>query len=219
MNLLKRITTTINATMNDVVGRVEDHDAIIDASLQQCRQAAARTRTRLTKVKRDGAQLQSKRDKLAEDITLWTERAIDNAEADEEIALNCLKRKKWAETERTRLEGMILEHTEIESSLQSRLEQIEARIRDINLKRNSMRSRQSLSEAMQIMDKMDGDSGSTVDDTFERWETVLLERELFTNEECTRDRFEMEFVEKEERESLLDELKSLSEKPRGKNDE
>jgi len=219
MNLLRRITATINATMNDVVGRVEDHDAIIDASLQQCRQAAARTRTRLTKVKRDGAQLQSKRDKLVEDIALWTERAIDNADADEEIALNCLKRKKWAETERGRLEGMILEHTEIESSLQARLEQIEARLREINLKRNSMRSRQSLAEAMQIMEKLDGDSGSTVDDTFERWETVLLERELFASDECTKDRFEMQFVEQEERESLLQELKTLSVNPRGKDDE
>lgn len=219
MNLLKRITTTINATMNDVVGRVEDHDAIIDASLQQCRQAAARTRARLTKVKRDGAQLQTKRDKLAEDIALWAQRAIDNADADEEIALNCLKRKKWAETERTRLEGMILEHTEIESSLQTRLEQIEARIREINLKRNSMRSRQSLAEAMHIMEKMDGDSGSTVDDTFERWESVLLERELFASDEGTKDRFEMQFVEQEERESLLQELKTLSARTRGKDDE
>lgn len=219
MNLLKRITTTINATMNDVVGRVEDHDAIIDASLQQCRQAAARTRTRLAKVKRDGAQLQSKRDKLVEDIALWAERAIDHADADEEIALNCLKRKKWAETERTRLEGMIAEHTDIESSLQTRLEQIEARIRDINLKRNSMRSRQSLSEAMQIMEKLDGDAGDSVDDTFERWETVLLEREMFAGDECTTDRFEMQFVEQEERESLLQELRTLSTKTRGKDDE
>ncbi len=219
MNLFKRITTTINATMNDVVGRVEDHDAIIDASLQQCRQAAARTRTRLTKVKRDGAQLQSKRDKLVEDTVLWEERAIANADQDEETALNCLKRKNWAETERIRVEGMIAEHTEIESSLQTRLEQIETRIREINLKRNSMRSRQSLSEAMQIMEKLDGEAGSNVDDTFERWETVLLERELFVSDEPSTDRFEMQFVNQEERESLLQELKSLSKNPRSEDHE
>ena len=219
MNLLKRITTTINASMNDVVGRVEDHDAIIDASVQECRQAAARTRTRLTKMKRDGAQLQSKRNRLVEDISQWEERAIANADLDEEMALNCLKRKQWAETERIRVESMISEHTEIESSLQSRLEQIETRIRDINLKRNSMRSRQSLSEAMQIMEKLDGESSSTVDDTFERWETVLLEREFFTIDECSIDQFEMQFVKQEERESLLQELKSLSKDPKGERHE
>ena len=219
MNLLKRITTTINATMNDVVGRVEDHDAIIDASVQQCRQAAARTRARLTKVKRDGAQLQSKRNKLVEDIALWAERAITNADVDEEMALNCLKRKKWAEIERTRVEGMISEHTEIESSLQTRLEQIETRIQDTNLKRNSMRSRQSLSEAMQIMEKLDGESVNIVDDTFERWETVLLERELFANDACSMDQFEMQFVKQEERESLLQELKSLANNPQGERHE
>ena len=82
-----------------------------------------------------------------------------------------------------------------------------------------MRSRQSLSEAMQIMEKLDGEAGSNVDDTFERWETVLLERELFVSDEPSTDRFEMQFVNQEERESLLQELKSLSKNPRSEDHE
>ncbi len=91
MNLFRRITTTINSTMENVVCRVEDHDAIIDASIRECRRAAARTRARLSKVRRDGMQLRTRHDKALSDISLWADRAIDVATSDEETALKCLK--------------------------------------------------------------------------------------------------------------------------------
>ncbi len=210
MSLLGRITTTINATMDNVVSRVEDHDAIIDASIQECRQAAARTRARLSRVQRDGSQLRTRHDRLLSDVVLWTERAVNNAETDEDVALKCLKCKKSAETEIVKIEQTISEHSSVESKLQTQLGQIEARIAEISHKRNTMRSRQSLTEAMRIMDKLDGDASNTVDDTFERWETVLLEREPLTCREHSIDSFEMQFIDREELESLQEELKTLS---------
>ncbi len=210
MNLFRRITTTINSTMENVVCRVEDHDAIIDASIRECRQAAARTRARLSKVRRDGMQLRTRHDKALSDISLWADRAIDVATSDEETALKCLKYKKLAESQAIRFEQSISEHSQVENKLQTQLDQIESRITEISQKRNTLRSRQSLAEAQRIMDGMDGDSGNTVDDTFDRWESVLLEREVVINDDCAVDPFEIQFIELEERDLLREELKTLS---------
>lgn len=210
MNLFRRITTTINSTMDNVVCRVEDHDAIIDASIRECRQAAVRTRARLSKVRRDGVQLQSKHDKAISDISLWADRAIEVARSDEETALKCLKYKKIAESQATRFEQSILEHSAVENKLQTQLDQIESRMNEISQKRNTLRSRQSLAEAQRIMERMDGDSGSTVNDTFERWESVLMDRELIVNDDSPVDPFEIQFIDREERDLLREELKSLS---------
>jgi len=210
MGLLSRITTTINATMDNVVSRVEDHDALIDASIRESRQAAARTRARITRVQRDGSQLRTRHERLLSDVALWTERAVSNAEKDEDVALKCLKRKKLSESEIVKIEQTISEHSGVENKLQTQLGQIEARIAEISHKRNTMRSRQSLAEATRIMDRLDGDANNTVDDTFERWETVLLEREPLTCREHSIDSFEMQFIDREELSSLQDELKILS---------
>ena len=210
MSLLKRITKTINASMNSVVSRVEDHDAIIDASIKESRQAAARTRARLSKVRRDGVHLRASHERAANDMALWADRAVQMATTDEENALKCLKRKNLVEAHAFKLEQSIADHGQIENKLQTQLGQIEKRITEISQKRNTMRSRQSLAEAMRIMDELDGDSGSTVDDTFERWESILLERELVINDEYSVDQFETQFLEREEFESLRNELKILS---------
>ena len=39
MNLIKRLTTSVTATLDSAVGQIENHDAIIEATIKQTRQA------------------------------------------------------------------------------------------------------------------------------------------------------------------------------------
>ena len=219
MSFLKRITATVSASMDSVVDRVEDHDAVIESSIKECRQAAARIRVRLVRVKRDGEQLRNTKSRLENDITLWESRAIEAAGENEERAIQCLKRKKLAESRMVQTKDVLALHLHSEQKLVKNLAAIESRISEISQKRNTMRSRQSVSEAMRIIHKLEGDSSYAVDDTFDRWESNLLEREIVTEEDYATDQFENEYIEQEEMDSLKGELKELTRKKPGQDHE
>jgi phage shock protein A len=208
--MLKRITATVSASMDSVVSRVEDHDAVIESSIKECRQAAARTRVRLARVKRDGEQLHNTKSRLENDIARWENRAIDAAGENENRAIQCLKRKKTAESQLAQTTNALALHLQTEQKLAKNLAAIESRISGISQKRNTMRSRQSLSEAMRIIHKLEGDSCHAIDDTFDRWESNLLEQEIAIETDYSADPFENEYIEQEEMDSLKGELEELT---------
>lgn len=219
MHLFKRITTTINSSVEDVVSRLENHDAIVEASIRECRQAAARTRVRLARVKRDGEQLRNMRVKTARDIALWTDRAAGSVDSDENKALQCVKRKQQSETALRNLDASIQQHQQAERKLQDSLTHIEKRILEISQQRNTMRSRQSAAEAVRIINRLEGDSDSSVEETFERWESSLLESEIARDYETRYDSLESEYLEQEELDDLKEELQKLVQNREGqKND-
>ena len=219
MSFLKRITATVSASMDSVVDRVEDHDAVIESSIKECRQAAARTRVRLVSVKRDGEQLLNTKSRLEKDIELWKSRALDAAGENEERAIQCMKRKNLAESRMVQTTDALALHLHSEQKLVKNLASIESRISEISQKRNTMRSRQSVSEAMKIIHKLEGDSSYAVDDTFDRWESNLLEREIATESDHAMDHFENEYIEQEELNSLKVELEELTRKKPGQDHE
>jgi phage shock protein A len=205
--------------MDSVVSRVEDHDAVIESSIKECRQAAARTRVRLARVKRDGEQLRSTKARMEHDIALWETRAIDAAGESEERAIQCLKRKKLAESRMLQTTDALELHSQSEQKLVKNLAAIENRISEISQKRNTMRSRQSLSEAMRIIHQLEGDSCFAVDDTFDRWESSLLEQEIAIEADYSADNFENEYIEQEEMNSLKGELEELTRQKPGRDHE
>ena len=47
MKLIKRLSTSITATLDSAVGQLENHDAIVEASIKQTRQSVAKTKARI----------------------------------------------------------------------------------------------------------------------------------------------------------------------------
>ena len=88
MSLLKRISATFSASVDDLVTRVENHDAIIESSIRDCRKAAASTRVRLAKEKRDGERLSRLSTEIKTEIEQWKRRAMECASDDEEKRSN-----------------------------------------------------------------------------------------------------------------------------------
>lgn len=110
MNIFKRVFTSVSASMDDVVNKVENHDAIVESMIKQSRQAAANTRVRLARVQSDGKLLDSQLVKLQQQSKAWQSRAIESAATDENKALHCLKRKKQIDLDLERLDNTITEH-------------------------------------------------------------------------------------------------------------
>lgn len=210
MSLLKRISATFSASIDDLVTRVENHDAIIESSIRECREAAANTRVRLAKVRRDGERLSRQSVETKNEIGQWERRAKECANDDEEKAIQCLKRRKQAEDRFEKIQDSLKRHGAAESKIQQQLTHIESRINEISQQRNSMRSRQSAADAMRVINRLEGDPRFGIEDTFDRWESSLIETEFHEDLELDQDTLENDFIEQEEMQELRKALKDLT---------
>ena len=117
MSLIRRISASLTSSVDRAVSRVENHDAVINAALRDTQQAAARSRVRLERVRKDGHNLRTRKGNLETAVTRWTERAKAVGTEDEAKALECLRRKKECEAQLCNLEVSIEKHDELEARI------------------------------------------------------------------------------------------------------
>ena len=91
MSLLKRLSATIVSRVDQMVSQIENHDAVVEAAIRESRQAAAKARVRLSRVRGDGEKLQKRIAELRASQTQWTERARSVAADDRDRALECMR--------------------------------------------------------------------------------------------------------------------------------
>ena len=137
MSLIRRISATLTSSVDRAVSKVENHDAIVNAALKDTQQAAARSRVRLGRVRKDGRALKTRYHSLEEARDRWTERARSSAASDEAKALECLRRRRDCETQLRNLEESIGKHEELEARIAEQVKKIEARIGEVTHQRNS----------------------------------------------------------------------------------
>jgi len=209
MSLIRRISATLTSSVDRAVSKVENHDAIVNAALRDTQQAAARSRVRLERVRKDGHALKNRYQSLQLAETRWTERARRLATSDEAKALECLRRRKECATQLRNLKDSIEKHEELEGRIAAQVKKIEARIGEVAHQRNMMRSRQSVAEAMRAIHNIEGVSYGEVEETFDRWEINLGETEILLGASSASDPLESEFLAEEDTEALRAELDEL----------
>jgi len=209
MSLIRRISTSITSSVDRAVSKVENHDAIINAALRDTQQAAARSRVRLERVRKDGHALKTRHANLQLAASRWTERARKIAATNEPKALECLRRRKDCEAQVENLQMSIEKHEELEARIAEQVKKIEARIGEVAQQRNMMRSRQSVAEAMRTINNIEGVSYGEIEDTFDRWEINLGETEILTGALSGSDPLDTEFLADEDMAELRAELSVL----------
>ena len=209
MSLIRRISATLTSSVDRAVSKVENHDAIVNAALRDTQQAAARSRVRLERVRKDGRALKTRYQSLKDAHSRWTERARSIAPNDEAKALECLRRRKDCEAQIRNLQDSIEKHEELESRIAEQVKKIDARISEVSQQRNMMRSRQSVAEAMRTIHNIEGVSYGEVEETFDRWEINLGETEILMGASASVDRLDTEFLAEEDTEALRAELNLL----------
>ncbi len=209
MSLIRRISTSITSSVDRAVSKVENHDAIVNAALRETQQAAARSRVRLERVRKDGHSLKSRHSSLKEAIDRWAERARSVATDNESKALECLRRRKECEQQIQNLEESIAKHDELEARVSDQVKKIETRIGEVAQQRNMMRSRQSVADAMRTINNVEGVSYGEIEDTFDRWEINLGETEILMGAATNSDPLESAFLAEEDTAELRAELKVL----------
>jgi phage shock protein A len=211
MSLIRRISTSITSSVDRAVSKVENHDAIINSALRDTQQAAARSRVRLERVRKDGRSLKTRQSDLQLAVSRWTDRAKSIAANDEAKALECLRRRKDCEVQLGNLRNSIEKHDELEAKIADQVKKIEARVGEVAQQRNMMRSRQSVADAMRTINNIEGVSYGEIEDTFDRWEINLGETEILTGVGATTDLLDSAFLAEEDTADLRAELTELLE--------
>jgi len=209
MNLIKRLTTTISASLDTAVNQMENHDAIVDASIKQIRQAVAKTKARINTLRQQQNVYEKQLTEAKEQHTLWTERAKSLAEKDQDKALQCISRRNQLSAEIKRLVCSVQQQKDLVREVSANLQTLQSKLDEMVHKHNLMRSRQTVADVNRVVAHADQDQN--LNDTFERWESVVLEHEFAVSDVCTRDSLDMELSEQENEIELLAQLTELTE--------
>jgi len=182
MKLFRRVSATIMGSLDNAVMRVENHDAVVEAGIKEIRKAAANSRVRLARVQKDGERLRQQREEHLRNEADWLRRAKQVGQTDEKRALECLRRKGICLKKITELDKSIAQHRDLEEKLRNEVGKIDAKLKDISMQRNQMKSRQSVAEASRILGAVRGDESQGIDDIFDRWESAIIDTEICNDE-------------------------------------
>lgn len=212
MKLFSRLSATVLAGVDKTVSHIENHDAVIEASLKETQRAAAKARVRLQRVNRDAEAMHRRQESLKLKVEHWTARAKDNSETDRALALQCLARRKQCLHEEQELQVALAKHAALQEKLTTSIASIEKRAVSMSQQRNQMRSRESTAEALRIINRVDGIENGGVDDIFERWDMSIIETEISAGTSLdydTVDALEEQFISAETELELENELDAL----------
>jgi phage shock protein A len=211
MNSFRRWTIGVCAKFDDLLGQVENHEALASQALRDMRTSLARANGQLARVERDCRSLEKEAQTCHATAERWRERA--QKETDDKRALECLRRGREklreAETLTTRLD----EQRRMRDQVAATVRTLEQKFLDLSGKQRLLSTRQAAAQASEAVNAESGTSVE-VEDVFGRWEDKLTERE-FQPGVChtVPDDFSEEYSTKEEEESLYAELRLLREVP------
>lgn len=208
MSLFKRISATITTRVDQMVARIENHDAIVEVALADTRQTLAQAKVRLSRVRRDGERLEARLEDARRAEQSWSDRARTSAHQ-EETALECLRRRNAAHRDAEETATALRRHREMEQRLKTDVCGAEARVIQLSQQRNLMRTRQSAAEALSALTTIDAGDGRDLDAAFERWEEQIIATELSVGANPDHDALERGFIDSEERTELRRQLDEL----------
>jgi len=200
------------AGVDKTVSHIENHDAVIEASLKESQRAAAQARVRLQRVTRDGEALAQRQKLLQQKIEHWLVRAKSNHDKDRSLALQCIAKRKQCISDELEIRDALKRHAETEKRMVETISTIEKRVTSMSQQRNQMRSRQSAAEALRVINRIEGNDTNGIDDTFERWDISISETEInagVSSEYAELDTLDDSFTLIEEQQELEDELDTL----------
>jgi len=208
MNLIKRLTTSISASLDTAVNQMENHDAIVDAGIKQTRKAVARTRARVNALRQQQTVYERQQKEAKEQHALWTERAKSLAVSDQDKALQCVSRRNQFSAEVKRLANSAEQQKELIRDVDNNLQKLHSKLDDMVHKHSLMRSRQTVADVNRVVAHVG--QNQNLNDTFERWESTVLEHELAISDVCTHDPLEFQLSEQENDIKLLAQLAELT---------
>jgi phage shock protein A len=208
MGYFGRFTSGVVARIDELIARVENHEALADAALCELQSATARGQARHARVRRDGDALRTALAQERQAITQWRERAL--RQTDETRALECLRRSQQATRKAGELEQRLARHEQAERTLAADVSALCDRLVLLRDQRNLMRARQTCAEALAGVQNGTRELDGELAGIFERWELHIAEAEFFGEHRPAQvDELARELEDEESLASLRAELAKL----------
>ncbi len=207
MNGFKRWTIGFAAKFDDLLGQVENHEAIASQALIDMKTSLARAKGQLARVDRDCLALEQDVRAAQSQAEKWKARAAE--ETDDERAMECLRRSRAKLNDAAALHTRLNEQTRMRDQVTLTVRALEQKFLDLSGKKRLLSTRQAAARASEAAHAESGTS-MQVEDVFSRWEIRLTEQEFVPGTaQDLPDDFADGYASQEEEESLMRELEGL----------
>ena len=209
---IKRLAATVSATFDDALSKIENHEAVADCVIDDCRKAVGKIRVQKNRAQAEVNMLGAKLIEQKNDQQKWQERALRCAEGcadtDEAKALACLQKAEQLDGQIQLVKEQLSQHEGLVQELSASLSQAEHQLQTLTLKRSALAARGAASQSKRRVDKLQGNSSAQ--ELFDRWEANVVSEELAeTITVEAADALELEFVKAEEASRLKAKLEQL----------
>ncbi len=209
MSLIKRATTTLFAKIDQVIGDIENHDALIKATIKDQQHKLAQAKVQYNKVANQHSHILQQLIELEARHRQWTTRALEVADNDESKALACLQRRQAIEVQQQRLKQAAQEYQATLGKMEADINACEQEIKSISHKHQLMKARQSSVDARNAIHHEKGLDIEQINESFDRWQVSITEGEIALGQFQQIDTLEHEFETVENEQALRDELAAL----------
>jgi phage shock protein A len=211
MSLLKRLSITLFSRLDHVVADIENHDALIQAALDEQHKKITAAKIQLGNLTRKKNAVFEQIKQLTLEQQTWQSRASQCALTDTQKARECLKRKQALGQQIAKLDLSYQEYFQAGEKLAANIQRSESELKEVEQKRDLLKARQSSADVMRHMDNNPRANIQQMEKTFERWEANLYESPALTDSELNRDSFAETYLEEEAAQAIDDELAQLIE--------
>lgn len=208
MNPFKRIVVSINASLDQFITQVENHEAIAMVAIRDVEKAAGQARFQLNRLRNNNQKSRKRLAELELEQKQWIVRAREIHSTNEKDALECVRRLKFCERESLSIRAQLDTQEKIEQQLAEDVRSIDEKLNILRSRKNTLSAQQAQAEAVAAVKSADGCADGSVEGIFEMWEQKIALSGSFKSSD-SRDEFESRFVSKEKEDELRSELNRI----------
>lgn len=209
MSSFKRIFLSVKSHIDSVADEFENHEALAGAAIKDLTAIGAKTRVQKHRIDQMVANHEQKIAELQKQADLWTQRALQNRDTDEQRALECTRRLRMTRETIERHEKQLNDSRALQTRVAADVTKIQQKLVHLKEQKEMLTARENRVRVGATLEKHQTSWRSDVEDVFERWENTLVGNEFINNDIPDEDALSREFIEQEDEFELKEILGSL----------
>lgn len=209
MTITRRIITTFSSRLDKLIGELENHDALIKATINEQKKKLSTAKVQLAHIKSNESETRKQIAQLHRNETLWADRAVKEAEVNTEKAMLCMQKRKFVHEQICRLQNVVAEYEQTIQKMTAEIDYCEKSLKCMIQKHELMRARQSSVDAVQVINAAGNNNLEQLQECFDRWQVRLMHGEMDMVISDDQDPLEKAYLDSENIEILKTELQEL----------
>ncbi len=181
MKLFKKMAVNFHSQVEAVANQFENKEALSSSYIREYERIVASAKVRLARVEAEAIRLEKESDRLTAQATLWAERARRVHAADENQALECVRRVKRVREQHSAVVQELEEIRALKRRMTHDVDRAGQKLADLKHRHQVLAGRQSCAEAMDGLPSSEKSRPEDLDALYTRWETEVTARELHTH--------------------------------------